>query len=537
VSFHHYWMRLRALGEAAPIGDYSLGASLAAGGKFTTPSRNPPSTLSVFDWALHFDASLFARLMRQVAEQNGVRRIDAKIVKTNLRAEDGFIESVSLDTGATVAGDLFIDCSGFRGLLIEEALHTGYEDWSQWLLCDSALAVQSEGQGAPPPYTDVTAHEAGWRWRIPLQHRWGNGYVYSSRHTSDEAARAVLTGALDERLLHEPRKIGFHPGRRLKAWNKNCIALGLASGFLEPLESTSIALIETGIEKIKQLFPNRDFDPGGGGRVQRDVAPGDGARPRLHHPALQAQPANRRPDRLLDPLPRDVGPRHPAEEDGPVARPGALRPLSLGDVLPAQLAGDLCRLRPAAGNLRPQRRRLRRRAAVGRPGRDAQGGGRHRGRHPHPRRIHRTVRPPAIGRGRVGTRQMAHLNKIVIVGGGSAGWICAAMLSHYFQNGPTQVELVESEEIGTIGVGESTIPPFLQLIRTLGINEQEFIQETQAAFKLGIRFENWLEKGDVYYHPFGQIGGPLEVNEFYQCWLRAKQNGHPSSCRTSPRPR
>jgi tryptophan halogenase len=123
---------------------------------------------------------------------------------------------------------------------------------------------------------------------------------------------------------------------------------------------------------------------------------------------------------------------------------------------------------------------------------------------------------------------MAHLNKIVVVGGGSAGWICAAMLSHYFQNGPTQVELIESEEIGTIGVGESTIPPFLQLIRTLGINEQEFIQETQAAFKLGIRFENWLEKGDVYYHPFGQIGGPLEVNEFYQCWLRAKQNGHPS---------
>ena len=124
---------------------------------------------------------------------------------------------------------------------------------------------------------------------------------------------------------------------------------------------------------------------------------------------------------------------------------------------------------------------------------------------------------------------MAHLNKIVIVGGGSAGWICAAMLSHYFQNGPTQVELVESEEIGTIGVGESTIPPFLQLIRTLGIDEQEFIRETQAAFKLGIRFENWLEKGDVYYHPFGQIGGPLDVNEFYQCWLRAKANGHPSS--------
>ena len=261
VSFHHYWMRLRGLGETAPLGDYSLGASLAAGGKFTTPSRNPPSSLSVFDWALHFDASLFAKLMRQVAEQVGVKRLDARIVQTNLRAEDGFIESVTLDTGAVVAGDLFIDCSGFRGLLIEEALQTGYEDWSEWLLCDSALAVQSEGKGEPPPYTDVSALPAGWRWRIPLQHRYGNGYVYSSHHVSDEAARQTLVGAIDDRLLHEPRTIRFTPGRRLKAWNKNCIALGLAAGFLEPLESTSIALIETGIDKIKQLFPDRSFSP------------------------------------------------------------------------------------------------------------------------------------------------------------------------------------------------------------------------------------------------------------------------------------
>ena len=265
VGFHHYWMRLRGEGDQTPLGDYSLGASLAAAGKFTTPSLNPPSSLSVFDWALHFDAGLFARLMRQVAERDGVRRIDARITGVKLRAEDGFIESVDLDTGARVAGDLFIDCSGFRGLLIEEALHTGYEGWSHWLLCDRALAVQSEAKGDPPPYTDVTARPAGWQWRIPLQHRYGNGYVYSSRHTSDEEARAVLTGSLPPsshgRLLHEPRKIDFHPGRRLKAWNKNCIALGLASGFLEPLESTSIALIETGIEKIKQLFPSRDFDP------------------------------------------------------------------------------------------------------------------------------------------------------------------------------------------------------------------------------------------------------------------------------------
>ncbi|OYX89020.1 MAG: tryptophan halogenase, partial [Caulobacter sp. 35-67-4] len=233
VPFHHYWLRLKALGDESEIGEYSLGASLDKGGKFTQPSRNPPSSLSVFDWAL------------------GVKRIDARITRVNLRPEDGFIASVDLDTGATVEGELFIDCSGFRGLLIEEALHTGYEDWSPWLLCDRALAVQSEGSGEPPPYTDVSAQTAGWRWRIPLQHRYGNGYVYSSRHISDDDAMAELKGAVPDPLLHEPRQIRFTPGRRLKAWNKNCVALGLAAGFLEPLESTSIALIETGIEKIK----------------------------------------------------------------------------------------------------------------------------------------------------------------------------------------------------------------------------------------------------------------------------------------------
>jgi tryptophan halogenase len=261
VPFHNYWLRLKALGETAEIGEYSLGASLAKGGKFTLPSRTPPSSLSVFDWALHFDASLFAKLMRQVAEAAGVKRIDARITKVNLRPDDGFIASVDLDNGSSVEGELFIDCSGFRGLLIEEALHTGYEDWGQWLLCDRAYAVQSEGSGEPPPYTDVSAQTAGWRWRIPLQHRYGNGYVYSSRHISDEDALAELKGAVPDRLLHEPRQIRFTPGRRLKAWNKNCVALGLASGFLEPLESTSIALIETGIEKLKQLFPDRSFNP------------------------------------------------------------------------------------------------------------------------------------------------------------------------------------------------------------------------------------------------------------------------------------
>ena len=261
VPFHHYWRKLAQAGEPTDIADYSLGASLAAAGKFMAPPRNPTSTLSVFDWALHFDAGLFAQLMRRVAEDNGVRRIEGKITKVNLRPEDGFVASLGLESGETVAGDLFIDCSGFRGLLIEEALHTGYESWSDLLFCDRAWAVQSEGQGGPPPYTDVTAHSAGWRWRIPLQHRYGNGYVFSSRHISDEDALAELKAAVPDPLLHEPRLIRFNPGRRKQVWNKNVIALGLASGFLEPLESTSIALIETGIEKIKALFPDRDVAP------------------------------------------------------------------------------------------------------------------------------------------------------------------------------------------------------------------------------------------------------------------------------------
>ncbi|RAK50833.1 tryptophan halogenase family protein [Phenylobacterium deserti] len=261
IEFQHWWLRARSLGAAAELGEYSLGASLAAAGRFNLPPRNPPSPLAVFDWALHFDAGLFAQLMRRHAETLGVRRIDAKVRQVKLRPENGFIEGVELDSGETVTGELFIDCSGFRGLLIEEALGAGYEDWSQWLFCDRALAVQSESAGDPAPFTEVTAQPAGWRWKIPLQHRDGNGHVFSSRHMDEPTALRLLTGAVQGRLLHEPRAIRFHPGRRKLAWSRNCVALGLASGFLEPLESTSIALIETGIEKLRQLFPDRSMDP------------------------------------------------------------------------------------------------------------------------------------------------------------------------------------------------------------------------------------------------------------------------------------
>ncbi|MFN3932955.1 MAG: tryptophan halogenase family protein [Brevundimonas sp.] len=261
VGFHHYWLADRARGQTAPLGAYSLSAAMAAAGRFVTPSPRPPSSLSVFDWALHLDATAFARHLRAYAEAGGCARIDARINGVDLRPDDGFIDSVVLDDGRRVEGDLFIDCSGFRALLIGEALAEPYEDWSQWLLCDAAFAVQSENAPGdqPAPFTRVTARTSGWQWGIPLRHRAGNGIVFSSRHVTDEQALADLMPNLMGRPLTEPRRIGFRPGRRGRAWVRNCVSIGLSSGFLEPLESTSIALIETAIDRLKTLFPDRRF--------------------------------------------------------------------------------------------------------------------------------------------------------------------------------------------------------------------------------------------------------------------------------------
>lgn len=260
IRFHHYWLKLQQLGEQSKLEQYSLGIALARANKFTFPAEKPTSPLSVFDWALHFDAGLFAKLMRDYALAQSVEHIDAKIESIKINAENGFIESLALDNQQEVAGDLFIDCTGFHGLLISGALKTGYVDWSQWLLCDRALAVQSELVGEPAARTVSTAHTAGWQWKIPLQHRQGNGYVYASGQISDAQAEDTLLQHIDGKVLHSPRKFSFTAGRRAQAWNKNCIALGLAAGFLEPLESTSIALIETGIEKICGSFPAPFFN-------------------------------------------------------------------------------------------------------------------------------------------------------------------------------------------------------------------------------------------------------------------------------------
>ncbi len=253
AGFQHFWLRGLNEGLSTDFGDYCLERAAAEAGKFAHLPNNG------LNYAFHIDATLYAQFSRELAEKEGLRRIDATIEDVTVRESDGFIQSLTLNNGEVVEGDLFIDCTGFRGLLIEQTLHTGYEDWSHWLPCDSAVAVQTESTQAPIPYTRCIAHEAGWQWRIPLQHRVGNGLVYCSKYLKDDDAIAKLLGNIEGKPLNDPRVIHFRTGRRRKQWHRNCIALGLASGFLEPLESTSIHLIQQGIVRLLRMFPHEQI--------------------------------------------------------------------------------------------------------------------------------------------------------------------------------------------------------------------------------------------------------------------------------------
>lgn len=260
VQFYHYWLKMFQAGEAPNIDAYTLNCLAAEQGRFMRPVDAGNSPLSNIAYAFHFDATRYAMFLRDFAVERGVRRREGKIEHVSLRSGDGFIESIRMDDGETLEADLFIDCSGFRGLLIEQALNTGYEDWTHWLPCDRAVAVPCAKVAEPTPYTRSTAHSAGWQWRIPLQHRTGNGHVYCSQFISDDEAADTLLKNLDGEPLADPKFIRFTTGKRLQFWNKNCVALGLASGFMEPLESTSIHLVQSGIAKLMSLFPSRNFD-------------------------------------------------------------------------------------------------------------------------------------------------------------------------------------------------------------------------------------------------------------------------------------
>ncbi len=247
-SFIHFWLGGLARGIDYPYEHYCAEMLACRDNKFAVVSNNK------LVYAYHMDAGIYAGMLRKRSEACGVKRIEGKIAQVNLDHASGNIASLALHSGEVIDGDFFIDCTGFRALLIEGALHTGYEDWSHWLPCDRAIAVQTESVGAPLPYTRSIAHEAGWQWRIPLQHRTGNGFVYSSRYLSDEEAKNKLLNNLEGKPITEPKFIQFRTGTRLKHWNKNCLALGLASGFIEPLESTSIHLIQRSLFRFVQLF-------------------------------------------------------------------------------------------------------------------------------------------------------------------------------------------------------------------------------------------------------------------------------------------
>ena len=262
ADFFSYWVRARRAGAAAPLSDYCFPIAAAKANRFMLPTDDPNDVRNAFAYAYHLDAFLYARYLRRWAEARGIERIEGRIIDVEREGRGGHVAAVKLASGARVAGDLFVDCSGFRSLLLGGTLGVAFEDWSHWLPCDRAAAVPSTRSPDFTPYTRSIRRKAGWQWRIPLQHRTGNGYVYSSADISDDEATATLLANIDGEALGEPRLLRFQAGKRAQAWSHNVVAMGLAGGFLEPLESTSIYLIQMAVMHMLTLLPDRrEIDP------------------------------------------------------------------------------------------------------------------------------------------------------------------------------------------------------------------------------------------------------------------------------------
>lgn len=273
IEFHHFWLRARELGQDIPLDDFSIAVAAGKAGKFFWPRPDQPnSPLSRLSYAFQFDAGRYAKYLRKIAEKHGVVRVEGKVTQVLQNGENGHVTAVKLENGQSVEGELFIDCSGFRSLLLGQTLGVGFTDWSKWLPCDRAVAIPCELGGKREPLTRSTARPAGWQWRIPLQHRIGNGHVYSSAYMEADEATEMLLANLDGPPLAEPNHLRFNAGHRDKAWDRNVVALGLAGGFLEPLESTAIHLVQSGIARLMSLFPTTAFAPKEIDRYNRETA-------------------------------------------------------------------------------------------------------------------------------------------------------------------------------------------------------------------------------------------------------------------------
>ncbi|NVK25856.1 MAG: tryptophan 7-halogenase, partial [Gammaproteobacteria bacterium] len=257
IPFPYFWLESAKHGNPHPLQEYSSAWHMAKNNKFIPPAQDKRSLFSGMDYAYHFDAGLYANFLKSLSLQKGVSTLDGVIEKVELNPETGFIDAVVLNSGKKHSADLFIDCSGMRSLLLGQSLGVDFVDWSEHLLCDSAYAVQTSHVESIKPYTRSIAHKAGWQWRIPLQTRMGNGNVFASQFMSNDEAKELLTSSVDGELLTEPRLIKFKPGRREKFWHKNCVAVGLSAGFLEPLESTSLHLIQRAIMRLISYFPDK----------------------------------------------------------------------------------------------------------------------------------------------------------------------------------------------------------------------------------------------------------------------------------------